>query len=305
MTPSLGVAHHSGDSDDTTFDVLMGTWQESLLRPGETDPCESALGELAEYFDIDRAEARHRCENWEQHSINEWEKGDRGTSDGLLEFYRTTQSWIFDTVWYHAKQCEGQPFPESVAIAHGLRHLQSGLALDFGAGPGSTSLFFHRLGWRGAMADISTTMQAFARWRFEQRGIPATFYDTSVEELPVGTFDLITAIDVVAHIPDWPRELVRLHRALKVDGLLVFNIDARPKAPENAWHLYQSHYPLIRPMRRAGFARRPMIEFFYVYQKIQTQSAGRRIIETVVDVLRYNRAASFAGHAMRSAKWRS
>src|SRR5260370_22634904 len=139
----------------------------------------------------------------------------RDTPDGLLDFYRTTQSWIFDTVWYHAQQCLDEQFPQSVAIAHALRHARTGHILDHGAGPGSTGLFFQRLGWQVSMSDISTTMQAFAKWRCAQRGVPATFYDTSREALPADTFDVITSVDVVAHIPDWQRELGRIHRALK------------------------------------------------------------------------------------------
>lgn len=288
---------------DPELTKLRDIWTDSLLLPGSDDPCDSALHELADYFQISPDEARVRCEHWEDDSVLEWERASRDTPEGLLDFYRTTQSWIFDTVWYHAQQCSFERFPESVAIAHGLRHMRPGHILDLGAGPGSTGLFFHRLGWQVSMADISTTMQEFARWRFAQRGLSATFYDTSKEDLPAVTFDLITAIDVVAHIPNWKREAARLHRSLKMGGLLVFNVDSRPKARENQWHLYEHHYPVIRPMRSAGFRRLPTIEFFYVYQKV-TNNIGRRYAVATLDVCRHNLFVSKVGDVVRRVRSR-
>lgn len=286
---------------DPKLGALRDEWKNSLLLPGFDDPCDSALHELADYFHISLDEARARCEHWEEDSVHEWERAARDTPDGLLDFYRTTQSWIFDTVWYHAQQCSYQQFPESVAIAYGLQHPHPGHMLDLGAGPGSTGLFFHRLGWQVSMADISTSMQEFAKWRFTQRRLSATFYDTSREELPADTFDLITAIDVVAHIPNWTREVARLHRSLKVGGLFVFNVDSRPRARENQWHLYEYHYPIIRPMRSAGFRRLPKIEFFYVYQKV-LNGAGRRYAAAFYDTCRHNLLVSKMGDIVRTAK---
>jgi 2-polyprenyl-3-methyl-5-hydroxy-6-metoxy-1,4-benzoquinol methylase len=282
--------------------MLRRHWQDALLTEGEHDPLDSALHELAVYFDITVEEARKRCEQWESDSVVEWEMGDRTSTTGLLDFYRTTRSWIFDTVWYHAKQCSGEQFPESVAIAYALRDVQPGHLLDFGAGPGSTGLFFSSLGWQVSMADISTSMQSFARWRFDKRGIAATFYDTTCESLPAETFDVITAIDVVAHIPDWPAQARHLYRALTPGGRLIFNIDARPRARENQWHLYRFHFPILRPMRRIGFEARPRIEFFYVYAKDGRRSALPRLTLAAIDTLRYNRAVSFAGQIYRKSQ---
>lgn len=284
---------------DSELAHFQQAWRESLLLPGYSDPLDSALAELSSYFHVDVEEARKRCESWEQDSVDEWERADRDTDDGLLEFYRSTQSWIYDTVWYHAQQCLGAQFPQSVAIAYSLRDRQPGQMLDFGAGPGSTGLYFHHLGWQVSMADISTTMQAFAKWRFEQRAIPATFYDMSQQELPGNTFDLITAIDVVAHIRDWEYQLARVRHALKEGGLFIFNIDARPKGRENQWHLYEFSYPILRPMRWSGFQFVGRVESFYVYRKDSARSDFQRAIDVAADIVRYNRFASFGGQVYR------
>src|SRR5258708_7635567 len=163
---------------------LLEIWRQSLVVDGYTDPRESALHELALYFNITPEEARARCEHWEQDSVREWENAPRDTPEGLLDFYRTQQSWIYDTVWYHAQQCFEEQPAESVMIAERMADVVPGHHLDFGAGPGSTSLFFQRLGWQVSLADISTTMQAFAKWRLVTRGVPAHYLHTTPTALP-------------------------------------------------------------------------------------------------------------------------
>lgn len=288
-----------------TRNELLERWRESLVTEGFTDPRESALHELAAYFNITRDQAYERCMHWEQDSIAEWEARPRDTPEALLDFYQTQQSWIYDTVWYHAQQYYEEVPAESVMIAERLQHVTPGKHLDFGAGPGGTSLFFHKLGWEPSLADISTTLQAFARWRLERRGISATYYDTSTDELPPNTFDLITACDVMVHVPDPRATLMQLHRALKVGGYLVFNVDSRPKpSRETQWHLYPFAYPILQPVRAVGFAREPRLEFFHIYRKVEQNPPVRVAGVSVYDSLRYNRATALAGQIVRGLKAR-
>lgn len=285
--------------------ALLERWRESLLVDGYTDPRESALQELSRYFDISVEEARQRCLRWERDSVEEWEARPRDTAEGLLDFYRTQQSWIYDTIWYQAQQYYEEVPAESVMIAERLRNVVPGKHLDFGAGPGGTSLFFHKLGWEPSLADISTTMQAFARWRLEQRGINATYYDTSEDELPQDTFDLITACDVMVHVPDPRATLRQLHRSLKVGGYLFFNVDSRPNpSRETQWHLYRYAYPILQPVRAIGFASLPKLEFFHVYRKLPEQTPMRTTLVTAYDALRYNAATARAGQLVREMKVR-
>jgi SAM-dependent methyltransferase len=286
-------------------DELLAIWRESLLTDNCADPKASALRELSLYFNISEDEALARCQSWESDSVKEWEAAPRDTPDGLLNFYRTQQSWIFDTVWYHALQCTEEMPPESAMIAHRLKCITPGKHLDFGAGPGSTSLFFHQLGWEVSLADISTTLQAFARWRLDRRGIAANYYDTSVDRLPDGTFDLITACDVMVHVPDPAATLADLHRALKPGGYLFFNVDARPRpSRETQWHLYPFAYPILRPVRRIGFEREPRLEFFHVYRKLLDNSPLRARLVSAFDFCRYNYPVSWTAQAARDLRSR-
>lgn len=285
---------------------LLEIWRESLVGDdGYTDPRTSALNELALYFNMTPEQARDRCLHWEEDSIVEWEAASRDTPEGLLDFYRTQKSWIFDTTWYQAQQYYEEMPAESVMIAERLSKMgvQPGQHLDFGAGPGGTSLFFHRLGWHVSLADISPTLQDFARWRLTRRGIEATYYDTSKEKLPQNAFDVITCCDVMVCV-DNPREtLARLHSALKVGGYLFFNVDSRPRpSRETQWHLYRWAYPILRPVRSIGFAQLPKLEFFHVYRKLAQNSTARIAMVALYDRCRYNLLVSRAGQVVRDVK---
>lgn len=291
------------DAPHQTRAELIDLWGQCLASDGFTDPEDAVLHELALYFHITPEEARERCEHWVEYGAAEWQARPRDTREGLLDFYQTQQSWIFDTMWYHAKQYSGRVLPESVLIAERFNTQRGGMHLDFGAGPGSTSIFFHRLGCNVALADVSTTMQAFAQWRLARRSIPAQFFDTSKDELPEETFDLITACDVMVHVPD-PREtFARLHRALKVGGHLVFNVDARVRvSAETHGFLYRFAYPILRPVRATGFDREPRLEIFHVYRKISPRSMPQHVAVLTFDACRYNLGVALAGLGLRGLR---
>ena len=278
---------------------LIEVWRHSLTQDDHSDPTDVVVAELSAYFQMQPDEVRERCINWKKYSVAEWSAKDRTTTEGLLDFYQTQVSWIFDTMWYHAKQYHATNFPESVAIAEALPSGFIGDHLDFGAGPGSTSLFFAELGWRTSLADISTTMLDFAKWRFACHHVPAAFYELPAQTLPTGAFDLITALDVMAHVPNPSETLHTLHRALKPGGYLIFNIDSRPRSATTAWHLYDDQYPILRQVRRVGFCRQPKISFLHVYRKIERSPISTKAID-VFDSLRYNKAIQpLIGYARR------
>ena len=282
---------------------LREVWRRSLTNGSSADPSEVVIAELSEYFKLPPEQVKERCINWERYSREEWLAKDRQDVAGLQDFYQTQTSWIFDTMWYHAQQYHDLAPAQSIEIAAGLSRpphdLKPGHNLDFGAGPGSSSLFFHELGWQVSLADISTTMQNFARWRLAKHGVPATFYDTTSQPLPAATFDLITAFDVMAHVPDASATLAMLRQALTPGGYLVFNIDNRPPTLDNASHLYAEQYPILREVGHLGFRRYAKFGSFHVYRKVEYRPFKSRLIYRL-DRLRYNRlVTTFVGKPVR------
>jgi glycosyltransferase involved in cell wall biosynthesis/SAM-dependent methyltransferase len=229
-------------------------FRRALLLPNIATTRAAILDDLSAYFGFSPEECVQRCVNWEEWSVREWQARARDSAEALAEFYHSTQSWAFDLLWYAYLQAEGYAYPVSVAIALTLPPPRPGMRhLDFGSGVGVTSQLFQVLGYETELADISTSLLAFARFRYERRGLRARQIDLNVEQLESGRYDVITAIDTLVHVPDIVATARELHRALKPGGLLFANFDVRPPTPENAWHLYADDLPLRWALQRAGF----------------------------------------------------
>jgi ubiquinone/menaquinone biosynthesis C-methylase UbiE len=225
-------------------------WREALMLPGETDLIESGVRELAEYFGISREEARAACDNALADSKREWESAERQSADQIVAFYRTTRSYLFEHVWWHATDVEanaGNAALLAYAQQRGAREY-----MDFGSGVGANAILFARHGFNVTLADVSQTMLEFARWRIERRGLRAGFIDLNRNSLPDGRFDFVTAVDVCEHLADPGAELGRISRAMRPGGALVFNYRAGFDE-ERPMHILESAAPVLRAIRANGF----------------------------------------------------
>lgn len=227
----------------------MRDLEEALQIDGAATPRASVLRELSDYFACTEAQSLERCTGWGAYFDAEWDAAANPT-----EFHRTTQSSSFSLLWAAYLQADGYYWPTHVAIAREMARLAPPPRshLDFAAAVGVRSQIFARLGYTTTLADISTTMLDFARWRFAHRGVSATFIDLNDEELPHNAYDVITATDVLSLLPDFESTVRSLHRALKSDGLLCANILGRP-AKDARWQLHDNDLPLRRQLRSLGF----------------------------------------------------
>jgi ubiquinone/menaquinone biosynthesis C-methylase UbiE len=105
--------------------------------------------------------------------------------------------------------------------------------LDFGGGTGSNIILFNKHGFDCTIADVSTSLLNFAKWRFERRGINVKIIDTKVQELPAEEYDFVTAVEILEHVTN-PVEIMRkIVKATKPGGIIVawipfFEDDLRP-----------------------------------------------------------------------------
>ncbi len=227
----------------------------AALRLGELSVRDSILDDLATFHAISADEARDTCLGWEQLSVEEWTRSGASDSDvGRVAFYRTTQSWSFDLSWWAYLQAEGRADASNVmALRFAQQHAPGRRHLDFGSGIGITSQLFARSGWTSTSADLSSTLLDFARHRHTRRDETITHLDLHDRGLPAGAYDVVTAIDTLAHVPDVYETCRQLHAALGPDGVLVANFDIRAPAAGTAWHLYTDALRPLFELRRAGF----------------------------------------------------
>lgn len=253
--PPVDMSTRSGWHREAFASPEMAAFRRAL-EIGDLDVRASVLDDLATFYDVTTDEARRRCLHWEEISLREWDEagGNDDIDAGRIEFYRTTQSWAYDLMWWAYLQAEGHADPSNVITARFLQEWAPGRRhLDFGSGVGVTSQLFAATGWNSTMADLSSTLLDFARFRIERRGGRATTIDLLHEGLPAGAYDAVTAVDTLAHVPDVYDAARRLHAALGPGGLVIANFDVRSEAPETVWHLQDDERRAVYDLRRAGF----------------------------------------------------
>jgi SAM-dependent methyltransferase len=256
----------------------------ACLRSGTDDIRTSVLRELATYHRISEEEALKRCLRWEEISLQEWRAAEDASSveGGLLDpardrsdqarvaFYRTMQSWSYDLLWYGYLQAEGFADNATVMALRWLQQRTRGRRhLDFGAGVGLTSQLFVSRGWTSTLADLSSTLLDFARWRLERHDVDAEYIDLGIGTLPAGAFDAITAIDTLAHVPDVYETARQLAESLAVGGYLIANFDIRAAEDITAWHVQADELTARYDLLRAGFRMTDRLGYDLVaYQRI-------------------------------------
>jgi SAM-dependent methyltransferase len=253
-------------------------YRDALRLDPNGDVRAGILDDLSTYFEIDPDECVRRCIHWEASSVAEWFERGRRTPEGILDFYRSTQSWVFDLLWFAYLQAEGYEFPASVVAAQYLRdrHVPPGAHLDFGSGVGVTSQLFAALGYETHLGDVSTSLLDFTRFRLDRRGQVPTYLDLAAHDLEADRYDVVTAIDTLAHVPDVPEAARQLYTTLRPGGWLFANVDVRAPGPASAWHLHSDAGRVALELQRVGFRRRGVLDGLPVYQRgVAPGRAGR------------------------------
>lgn len=98
-----------------------------------------------------------------------------------------------------------------------VRDLAPGQALDIGAAGGGNTRVLESLGWEVLALEFSAEGAQVAR----ERGLQVIRADA--QQLPIAdqSLDLVTALDVLEHLPDHERAVAEIHRVLRPGGQLV------------------------------------------------------------------------------------
>jgi len=256
----------------------MTLFRAGLVAPSGGDERTGVLDDLAVFYDLDPAECLARCLEWEAASVAEWNREDRSSDEARLRFYQSTQSWAFDLLWWAYLQAAGHGEPQAAIAAYWVsRRLAGRRHLDFGSGAGTTAQLFSALGFESTLADVSSSLLDFARFRIERRGGQAAYRDLGISADLGGPYDVITAIDTLAHVPDIRTTATTLWHALARGGFLVAGLDARPPSPENAWHLQDDELECRYLLQRVGFRPEHRLgSMLIAYRRVDPSSIGHR-----------------------------
>lgn len=236
---------------------LMGEyrtiWADALLLPGQVELESSILREIGDYVQCDDlAEIQRRCDHAVSVLKDEWhEKVKQRDQQSVTHYYDTSQGVIYELMGWHTLRDDTTPLAYVAALhfarQHGCQHY-----LDFGAGVGSGGLLFARHGFAVTLADISSTMLNFSRWRFTRRQLAATYLDLKIQSFPQQAVDFITAMDVFEHLLDPAATVDQLNTTLKPGGFLFARL-AADDDDDRPQHIIHDFTPALERLRALGF----------------------------------------------------
>jgi 2-polyprenyl-3-methyl-5-hydroxy-6-metoxy-1,4-benzoquinol methylase len=249
-------------------------WAKALRLGSSGSPEQQVLDELAEYFTgIDRADLERRCADATNRLKTDWPRAGSSDARAVERFYDDNESHIFDLMWWHGLSDDLSPLAYVVALDFARKH-PGRRYLDFGSGVGSGAILFARHGFAATLADISSTLLRFARWRFTRRGLPADFIDLKTAALPHDAFDVITAMDVFEHLIDPVATVDQLSAALKVGGYVYGRFAAEPD-DDRPQHIVFDFGPTLARFRALGFVETWRDGWLWGHQVLQKTVASR------------------------------
>ena len=213
--------------------------------------------ELSEYFGSPVAEIEAQLADATARFTEEWRNRITDPADerAVTRFYNESKTELFDLARWHAED----PMHFRTLVCADIARRRPGRAyLDYGSGIGSDALVFASAGFDVTLADISSPLLAFAKWRCERRGFRVQTVDLKRESLPRRRFDAAVCFDVLEHIHRPLRTLDRIHRAM-TPGALLFVHAPFGEDPDRPMHVV--HTDVVTPrMRTVGFTWRGDLE---------------------------------------------
>jgi len=120
---------------------------------------------------------------------------------------------------------------------------QKGRALDVGCATGAFLFVLRRLGWKVDGVEINPQMAAYARVHIPAEVFSGDFLEA---DYPEDTFDLITFWDVLEHLPDPRKALIKARHIARTSGLLVVSLPNPDSLEARAFGEYWAGWDIPR-----------------------------------------------------------
>jgi len=254
-----GIVHSSAAPPGYSQAECAARWT-SLLAPDTGDLRRELLIELSEYFGAPIGEIEARMADATVRFTEEWRHRVVDPTDerSVVRFYNESETELFDLASWHAED----PIHFRTLVCADIAAQRPGRTyLDYGSGIGSDALVFAAAGFDVTLADVSSPLLAFAKWRCERRGFQVRTIDLKRQSLPARRFDAVLCFDVLEHVHNPLRTLYRIQRSMKPGGLLFVHAPFG-EDPDRPMHIV--HEDVITPkMPSVGFTRQEGLEADY------------------------------------------
>lgn len=246
----------SSDSGIYSEPACLKRWV-ALMAPRTGNLKQELTLELSEYFGSPVDEIEAALADATVRFTEEWRRRVVDPSDerAVTDFYNESKTELFDLARWHA---DDSIHVRTLVCADIASRKPGRACLDYGSGIGADALAFAYAGFDITLADVSSPLLAFAKWRCERRGFAVRTVDLKRERLPPRRFDAVLCFDVLEHIHRPLRALDRIHRAM-TNGALLFVHAPFGEDPDRPMHVV--HTDVVTPqMRSVGFNWRGDLE---------------------------------------------
>mgnify|MGYP006424649451 CR=1 FL=1 len=241
-------------------------WEQSLLLPGYDYLLDSKLSEIEEYLSISRINALERCIHAAKDNANEWRKYNPKTTEEINEFYKQSNIYIFDLMWWHSITMGLSPLRRINFLEFAIDQKITKY-LDYGCGIGSTGILFAKHGFDVTLADIGFYVLNFAKWRFQKRNLDLQTIHLPCS-LPKEKYELISSFDVLEHVKNLREIVYDIYTALMPGGYFIFNFGGEEEEEEKyPQHINHDVHMILEVMYKVGFKLLKIEDEYYYMEK--------------------------------------
>jgi len=259
-------------------------WRAALCLPGHTDLADSLAQEYADYRSISLSAARERLEeSWRSHHQRRRQVFPADLEPEKLRRYYDANEELGMEIGLNWHSLRTDPWAlHSVAGLHAVQQMSDAASVfEFGHGIGSTGILFARHGFEVTLGDISHAYREFTRYRFQRRGLKATFVDLTSTAPQPEAYDAMVSFDVLEHIRNPLPAIRAMHAGLRSGALMVLNI-AFGRDPDNPEHLLTWRTGVLDRIRAVGFDRVRSASLLVYYKR--ELGGPRRVLYRVQDL---------------------
>ena len=256
------------ESDESRLHQSLSAGQSTVTQPTILEITDSAgrtlvrdiRQDLAEFTGLSLEEVRRLLARHGYNARDEFKDCvERENSDHW--FYLGSRYFLFENAT-HGREIE-----------HSLRQLLPDKARvwEFGGGTGNISLTLAANGYQVAYTELNSLQRDFVEFRAHK-------YRLNIETIahwqdkPRDVFDLVLAIDVLEHIPDYTRVLSELCQSVKKGGL-IWETSAFEKNPKNLTHRIPDGNDYKRILTEFGFVHVYAVQAGKLWKKLEEPPA--------------------------------
>lgn len=193
-----------------------------------------------------------------------------------------------------------------------LRDVTARDVLDVGCGPGESAIYLqHHFSKRARVVaiDIGWEFVSFGEHLASANDAPTRFLQAEACTLPfpASSFDVVTSLEMVEHLPNWPEFLQEAHRVLRPGGHLVLStptragfhswlkrawvrmrgldrVFARYKTPGDPYERFIGRREMARALQARGFERVAETVRIFLFSFVPDQLfVLNRLVEPVLE----------------------